>query len=115
MTTKITAGSGYITVSQYGYPYVANNGQMAGQVRYNTSSQCLEAYDGCAWINISPNVSIGVDGTALSIFTWAMTKMAEEARLKDLAKDNTMIADAVDQLNEASDRLKVAIALTQPS
>lgn len=114
MTTKITAGSGYITVQQYGYPYVANNGQSAGQVRYNTSTQSLEAYDGMNWIDISSTVSVGVDGHALSIFNWAMQKMMEEARLEQLAKDNPMISSAVDALNEASDRLKVAIALTQP-
>ena len=110
---NITSSSPFIHVNQNGTPYVSNNGPSAGMVRYNTGTQCMEAYDGCAWINISQNLSIELNYGAIDSLHWVMKKMTEEQRIKELAEQHPMVADALATLKDASERLEVALALTE--
>ena len=110
---NITSNSPFIGVNQYTGSYVGNNGASAGMVRYNTGTQCLEAYDGSTWINISQNLSIELNYGAIDSLHWVMKKMTEEQRIKELAEQHPMVADALATLKDASERLEVALALTE--
>lgn len=82
MINNLTVSSPHLTTSAYNTAYVNNTGQSAGQLRFNTGTQQVEAYDGVAWITISQNISIGLGITAEESFIWIQKKMAEERELK---------------------------------
>ena len=82
MINNLTVTSPHLTTSAYSSPHVGNNGQSAGNVRYNTMTQQMEAFDGYNWVNISQNVSIGLGYEAETTIKWASEKMAEERELK---------------------------------
>ena len=58
MIKHITSNSDNLLSSSYSPPYINNNGQSAGQIRFNTMTQNMEVYDGVSWISFSQNVSI---------------------------------------------------------
>ena len=110
---NISPGGPFIQVQQYNQSYVGNNGPSSGMVRFNTSNQSLEAYDGSTWINISASISIEMNYGAIDTLHWAMKKMTEEKRIAELADKHPMVADALATLKDASERLEVALALTE--
>lgn len=110
---NITNSSPFIGINQQYTSYVGNNGPSAGMVRFNPSNQNLEAYDGSTWINISANISVEMNYGAIDSLHWVMKKMNEEQRIKELAEQHPMVADALATLKDASERLEVALALTE--
>ena len=82
MIKTLDITSPHLTGSTYSTPYVSNNGQSAGNVRWNTMTQQMEVCDGNNWINISQTASIGLSWTADEAIRWASEKMAEERELK---------------------------------
>ena len=59
------------------------------------------------------NVSIGINAGAESAINWAMMKMNEEARIKELANTNPAVADAVLAVKQAEEQLQVVMALVR--
>jgi hypothetical protein len=56
-----------------------------GQLRYNTSIQAMEVYDGNNWNIIhSTHASVELTSDAITVLDWAKSKMQEEAKLKEL-------------------------------
>lgn len=92
-------------------PYVGNNGADAGMVRFNTSNQQLEAYDGSSWHLIANNESVGLTHEAVEAIQWARAKIQEEAKLKELAKQHPGVADAMAELKRASEQLEIIVKL----
>lgn len=96
MINNLTTGI-HLTNNTYSHPYVGNNGQGAGNVRYNTSTQQMEVYDGAGWLNITQNASIGLDWTAEQAIRWVTDKMAEEANLKERMEKHPGLKDAYEK------------------
>lgn len=74
----------------------------------------MQVYDGNGWLTISgayPTISL--TNAAQTAIQWAQQKMSEEANLKALAEKHPAIADAMNTVNEAYDKLKVIVALTE--
>lgn len=95
-------------------PYINSNpnNPMQGMLRINGTD--MQVYDGNGWISIGgafPSVSI--NGSAYSAILWAQHKMQEEEKLKELASKHPAVADAMATINEAYDKLKVVVALTE--
>jgi hypothetical protein len=82
MIKNLDITSPHLTGTTYSTPYIGNNGQSAGSVRYNTMTQQMEVFDGNSWLNISQNASIGLSWTADEAIRWASEKMKEERELK---------------------------------
>lgn len=82
MIKNLDITSPHLTGSSYSAPYVGNNGQSAGNVRWNIMTQQLEVSDGNNWINISQNASIGLSWGADEAIRWAQEKMVEDRELK---------------------------------
>jgi 3-dehydroquinate synthetase len=59
------------------------------------------------------NVSIGINAGAESAINWAMMKINEEARIKELAKQNPTVANAAEALKNAEEQLRVVMALVK--
>lgn len=65
----------HLRVATSSAPFVAENGQSSGIVRYNTIKQCLEAFDGSSWINITRDFKIGLDPDAEEAIEWAKSQI----------------------------------------
>jgi len=93
----------------------ANPGaQGIGNLRYNTSGQRLEVYDGSSWQELNmPHVSVGLNPDAEAAIEWAHRQMTEERRLRVLAKDHPALADALAAVEKAEEQVKVVAALVQ--
>lgn len=118
MIKNITVGTGLQAMNNYAsWPGFYNNSTglnntLVGQVRYNGSSQNMEVYDGMTWLSmpvIHPTVELSSE--VQSILNWAQAKMAEEARIKELASKHPSVADAVEAVEQAQDQLKIVAAL----
>ena len=106
--------NGYTNWPSFYNNSASNNNTLVGQVRYNGSAQCMEVYDGMTWLSISaafPMVSLTPDVQA--VVTWAQEKMSEESRLKELAKSNPILQDALEALRRAEEQVKIVAALVQ--
>jgi len=81
-------------------PYFSPGAQGAGQVRYNTNSGNMEAWDGVTWKEISSNYSsIGLTVEAESLLDWARVKRDEEIKFKFLTESHPGIRDLKEKLD----------------
>ena len=98
-TTYVNTSSGYMSV---------------GDVRYNTSMQRLEVYDGQMWIELnSSHASVGLTPDAERAIDWAIRKQREDADLESLAKSNPTIADLLNQRKELEDKITMVQTLVR--
>lgn len=96
-TTYMNTSSGYMNV---------------GDLRYNSSMQRIEVYDGNSWIELnSSHASVGLTPDAERAIDWAINRQREEADLESLAKSNPTIADLVNQKKELDDKIKMVQTL----
>jgi len=96
--------------------YVNGNphAQGVGNLRFNTSGQRLEVYDGSSWLELNmPHVSVGLNPDAEAAIEWAHRQMTEEKRLEALAKDHPAVADAVAAVEKAQEQVRIVTALVQ--
>ncbi len=93
----------------------ANSGaQGVGNMRYNTSSQQMEVFDGSNWIMINMDyTSVGLNGEAESLLDWAKQKRNEELAWESLAKDNQAVKIALENLNKARQQLDITAKLAR--
>lgn len=76
----------------------AGSQAFTGQVRYNTSNQCLEVFDGNMWHQWSSSMAnIGLTPDAERILDWAQKKMFEEAELKTRMERHPGLKDAFEK------------------
>lgn len=88
--------------------------QGVGNLRFNTSGQRLEVYDGNAWVELNmPHASIGLNNVAEEAIDWARQQMEEEKRLEALAKENPAVADAMEAVKHAQEQLRIVTVLVQ--
>jgi hypothetical protein len=116
MIKSITAGTGLQVNNGYmSWPQFYNNNSantLVGQVRYNGSSQNMEVYDGTTWLQMASSYpTIELNGEVQSVLQWARTKMAEEARIRELAAKHPTVADALDAVARAEEQVKIVAAL----
>ena len=115
MIRGINQSGKYITISGTGgstYISSHSNGQGISNMRYNTSTQNVEVYDGNSWLILSMGYpSIGLTSDAEHILDWAKKKQAEEVELELLAQSNPAIKDLVNQLKEKKEQIKMVITL----
>lgn len=106
MIKSVGTSSSYITVSNgySGIPPMSPGAQSAGMVRWNTSSNCVEVYNGMSWYEVTTHANLGLTERAEKAIKWAESKMQEEAKLQALL-------DRHPGLKEAHDRFEVLKAL----
>ena len=104
---QVIGGSASTYVNAYG-------AQGVGNLRFNTGGQRLEVYDGNAWVELNmPHASVGLSGVAEEAIDWAQRQMAEEKRLEELAKEHPAVADAMEEVKQAQERVRIVAALVQ--
>ena len=88
--------------------------QGVGNIRFNTSSQNLEVYDGYSWQQLTMgHASIGLTPDAESAMSWAIKRQREEAELAILAETNPAIRDLIKQKEKLDDQIKMVQTLTK--
>ena len=97
MIKNLTSSSAYVTLSSYSPPNIYGNGNMSGNLRYNTTTQAYEVYDGNNWIMVSQGATVGLSGDADSAIRWAIEKQREEADLKAKMERYPALKDAYDK------------------
>jgi len=88
--------------------------QGVGNLRFNTSQQRLEVYDGMTWLELNmPHASVGLNSVAEEAIDWVQQQMAEEKRLEILAKQHPAMADALEAVKQAQEQVRIVAALVQ--
>jgi len=93
MIKHIVAGPGVSVTGSFSTPYISPGSQSAGMIRYNTSSQNTEVYDGNSWLTMSSNPSISLSNDTMEVLDWARKKMQEEKQLEDLMNQHPGLRD----------------------
>ena len=90
---QVIGGSASTYVNNY------NGLQNVGNMRFNTTSQCMEVYDGNYWIQINMgSVNVGLNYEAESILDWAKKKRDDDEQLKVLMERHPGLKDLHDKL-----------------
>lgn len=117
MIKGITQTGRYITVtngnaSTYVNSYSGQQG--VGNMRYNTSNQCMEVFDGTSWVILNmAHTSVGLNGEAESLLDWARQKRDEELAWQSLANENQAVKIALENLEQAKQQLNITAKLAR--
>jgi hypothetical protein len=97
---QVIGGSASTYVNNYG------GAQGVGNLRFNTSIQCLEVYDGTTWTRLNmPDATVGLNDEAEALLDWARERRNEEIAFKARMEKHP-------GLQEAYERLEIMKALT---
>jgi hypothetical protein len=100
MLKNINSNTEHITVSDTTLPTYINsfNGmQGVGNIRFNTTTQSMEVYDGTNWIILySGTAFLDLSYKTKEILKWAEKKMQEEQQLEEKCKQYPGLAKARD-------------------
>jgi hypothetical protein len=77
--------------------HINNGGQSSGEMRYNTSNQSVEVYNGNTWQTISEHITLNLTPDAESAIQWATGKMHEENELKAKMEKYPSLKSAYEQ------------------
>lgn len=115
MIGSVYSGSASITVSggtNSTYVNGFSGAQGVGNMRYNTTVQKTEVFDGNQWIPMNlGTVSIGLSQEVESILDWARKKRNEELELAQLAKTSPAIKDLMEQVKQKQDQIEMVKTL----
>lgn len=96
--------------------YTNNNSgsQGVGNVRYNTSSQQFEVWDGFSWVMIAMDSPVvGLNPEAESLLDWAKKKRDEEDEWERLAEHNQSMRKALDNVLESRRQADITAKLAR--
>lgn len=105
---QVTGGSGATYVNGY------SGLQGVGNMRYNTSTQTMEVFDGNGWISMQMGyATVALTPDAENLLDWAKKKRDEEMELEALAKTNPTIADLRNQIKEKQEQIQMVKNLSK--
>lgn len=118
MISNVNQLGKYIEIQRSGSLYASKNYsgnlKMVGNIMYDFDAQCLKVYDGSNWVTlIGGSTAVGLSNEAESLLDWAKAKRNEEEKIKLLAETNTTVADALEAVKQAEEKLRVVTALVQ--
>jgi len=117
MIKSITPNGRYITVSGSGASTYVNGysgAQGVGNMRFNTSTQNMEVFDGNSWVMLSMDyTSVGLNNEAESLLDWARKKRDEELAWQSLANDCEAVKIALTNLEKAKQQLDITAKLAR--
>jgi hypothetical protein len=117
MINGIHASGRYMSVlggSASNYINNYSGSQGVGNLRFNTTNQTMEVYDGNYWVTLNmPNATVGLNGVAEEAIDWVRRQMEEEKEMAELAKEHPAIDLALKNLNKAKEQLKITVHLSR--
>jgi len=110
---QVTGGASSTYINNYPEMDEVISGALGvGDVRYNTTNQNLEVYDGNNWVQIQTGyTSVGLNAEAESLLDWARQKRDEELQIQTLAKSNVAIKDLLEQRKTIDDQISMVKTL----
>jgi oligoribonuclease NrnB/cAMP/cGMP phosphodiesterase (DHH superfamily) len=117
MIKGINQGGRYITVTggMPGSNYINNysGAQGIGNMRFNTSTQNVEVWDGNNWMTLQTSyATVQLDSEAISLLDWAKENRDEEWKMQELIKTNPAVKIAYDNVLKAQEQLKITTILS---
>ena len=117
MIKNITPIGRYITVSGSNSSTYVNGysgAQGVGNMRFNTSTQNMEVFDGNSWMTLNMDyASVGLNNEAESLLDWARKKRDEELAWQNLAATSQAVKIALDNLEQAKQQLDITAKLAR--
>jgi hypothetical protein len=117
MIKNITPIGRYITVSGGNSSTYVNGysgAQGVGNMRFNTSTQNMEVFDGNSWMTLNMDyASVGLNNEAESLLDWARKKRDEELTWQNLAATSEAVKIALDNLEQARQQLDITAKLAR--
>lgn len=110
MIKGITSSSPYITINGGSAmtPYISPGAQGAGQMRYNTSSNNLEVWDGVVWKEISMSyTSIDLSYEAQALLQWARQARDKELTRENRIRSNPALKKAYEAIQRAEENFEL--------
>jgi hypothetical protein len=100
------------TASTYINGYAGAQG--IGNMRYNTSSQRMEVFDGSSWVMLNMgSASVGLSPEAESLLDWIKSKQRQEIELLELASTNQAVLIALENVKKAQEQLTITAHLAK--
>jgi hypothetical protein len=95
------------------FPPVNNNNiPMQGVIRIMSGK--MQAWDGNQWLDIHQGTAhVDISEDTKMILNWAKQKMREENTTIELATTHPAVAEAMEMVHHAEDRLKIVVELTK--
>ena len=88
--------------------------QGLGNMRFNTTTQNVEIYDGQMWQPMQMDtVNLSLTSDAQDAIAWADQKRHEELRMQTLAEKHPAVADQLAAVREAEEKLRMVTLLVQ--
>lgn len=114
MIKNITAQGRYVQVTGWhsAGPYISPGSQSAGMMRYNTSSQNIEVYDGMSWQQLDNNsIQVGLNGEAESLLDWARDERDRQYKREEMIRKNPALQKAMEAIKRAEENFDILAAL----
>ena len=113
---KNVYGSGqYLTAHNNNASNYVNNfsgAQGLGNMRFNTTTQSIEVYDGQMWQPFRmSDINVSLTPDAVDAIGWVNQKRVEEQKIKALAEQYPAVADQLAAVREAEEKLRMVTAL----
>ena len=88
--------------------------QGIGNMRYNTSSQRMEVFDGSSWVTLNMgSASVGLSPEAEALLDWVKSKQSQEIEILELATKNEAVRIALENVKKAQDQLSITAHLSR--
>jgi hypothetical protein len=117
MIKHVYTSGPYITTANNQATNYMNNysgAQGLGNIRFNTTNQGLEVYDGTMWHPIQMDtVSLSLTPDAVAAIAWASQQRHDEMKIKELAERHPAVADQLAAVQEAEEKLRMITLLVQ--
>lgn len=108
-----TTGKYLVSVGGNNASFVNKTGELnVGSVRYNTTMQCFEVYDGNTYVNLpNKHAQISLSPEAEFLLDYVSEKVHREKELQQLAQDNVAIKDLLQQIKDKENQLEMVYTL----
>lgn len=117
MIKNVYSGGQYLTAMNNRPTNYMNNysgAQGLGNMRFNTTTQSIEVYDGQLWQPLQMSEStLMLTPEAVAAIDWAHKKLKEEMKIKVLAEKHPAVADQLAAVQEAEEKLRMVTLLVQ--
>ena len=99
---QVTNGTSSNYINNY------SGAQGVGNVRFNTTNQNMEVFDGNSWQMLNMNyATVGLNYDAESLLDWAKTERDRQSKREQLIKNNPSLQKAYEAIKRAEDNFDI--------
>lgn len=100
----------FTAISKY-QQYVSSKGEFAGQLRFNTNNQTVEAYDGQYWVALTNTVSLEHTDRLIRAISWVEVQISKDKLYETLSNKHESVKLAYEKYTNAKKELDCIISL----